>query len=245
MSRRKIKAIFIDMDGTLVYFPNGFSPAQFLLKVLRKLGFSVELGEVEQVYRDAETWWKERFADDFTRWTREYFVEYNRRILSHLGLMQEDGSLTAFAKRIQDHWERAPEEAGELLYPEAPAVLEELKARELALGILSNRTLSTIRSSLQKHGISNYFSFLVSPQVANAPRGKLDRAMWTYALERAGAKPEEVVHIGDRYDHDVLGARAVGVPAILIDREDRCPDADCPRARDLQEAVSLLEGWVL
>jgi len=236
---REIKAVFIDMDGTLVHMPPDFTPARFLQQVYYKLGFQVELARIERAYEAAEAWWQELFADDYTRWTRENFVEFNRRLLLRLGLGRK-GELTSLAERIQDHWERAPEESGERLYPEARAALEELKARGLSLGILSNRSLHTIRSSLRKHGISDYFQFLISPQAANAPKGKLDPAMWAYALKQAGVAPEEAAHIGDRYDHDVVGARAAGVLPILIDREEKHDEVNCLKAADLLEAAFLL-----
>lgn len=100
--------------------------------------------------------------------------------------------------------------------------------------------LYTIRSSLRKHGISDYFRFLISPQVANAPQGKLDPAMWEYGLEQAEVAPEEAAHIGDRYEHDVVGARVAGVLPIFIDREGEHDEPDCPKAADLMEAVQLL-----
>ena len=234
-----IKAVFIDMDGTLVHMPPDFTPARFLQQVYRKLGFQVQLERIERAYETAEAWWQELFADDYTRWTRENFVEFNRRMLLHLELGRQ-GELISLAERVQDHWERAPEESGERLYPEARAALEELKAHGLALGILSNRSLHTIRSSLRKHKISDYFQFLISPQVAKAPKGKLDPAMWEYALNRAGVALEEAAHIGDRYDHDVVGARAAGVLPILVDREGKHGEVDCLKAKDLLEAVRLL-----
>ena len=240
MRGRRIKVVFIDMDGTLVQLPSDFSPARFLQRVYRKLGLQVELGEIERAYQEAEAWWAELFADDYTRFTRENFVEYNRRLLLHLGLARDDEGLAALAERVQDHWERLPEEAGELLYPEARAALKELAARGLALGILSNRPLYTIRSSLRKHGISDYFRYLISPQVASAPRGKLDPGMWEYAVKEAGVTPEKAAHIGDRYEHDVVGARTAGLLPILIDREAGFPQADCLKASDLLEAVRLL-----
>lgn len=236
---RKIKVVFIDMDRTLVYLPPDFTPARFLQKIYGKLGLQVEFERIERAYEEAEAWWAEHFQD-YTRWARENFVEYNRRMLASLDFTGRGDELVKLAEQVQDHWELLPEEAGELLYPEARAALEELKARGLVLSILSNRPLYTIRSSLRKHGISDYFRFLISPQVANAPRGKLDPVMWEYALKQADVAPEEAVHIGDRYDHDIVGARAAGVLPILIDREGKYDEPDCPKAADLLEAAHLL-----
>jgi len=67
----------------------------------------------------------------------------------------------------------------------------------------------------------NYIRFVISPQVANAS--------------------QEAAHIGNRYDHDVVGARAAGPHMVLLGRESRHPDVDCPEARDLKEAAFLIQ----
>lgn len=149
------------------------------------------------------------------------------------------------AELVQDRWERLPEEAAELIYPEVPAALEGLERWGLILGIVSHRTLAATRCSLQRHRILEHFRVLVSPQVAQAPRGKLEPAMWEYALEQAGVGPEEAVHLGDHYEHDVLGPRAAGLLPILIDREERHTGADCLRAKDLLEAARLLRDRII
>jgi len=249
LGRPQLKAVFFDMDGTLVHLPRDFSAPRFLQRVLQGLGLEVELGRLERAYEQAEAWWQELFADDYTRWTRENFVEFNRRLLASLELDRSGGpavtlddlDLERLAGRVQDHWERLPEEAGELLYPEVPQALEGLRRRGLTLGILSNRTLPAIQSSLRRHGLSSYFQCLVSPQRAGAPRGKLDRAMWEYALSQLGVAPEEAAHIGDRYEDDVVGARSAGLLPILIDREGRYKECDCPRISKLTEVLRLLE----
>jgi hypothetical protein len=46
---------------------------------------------------------------------------------------------------------------------------------------------------------------------------KPDPRIFRIACERAGVKPAEAVHVGDFYDIDVLGARAAGVHALLLD----------------------------
>jgi len=239
LRKGKIKTVFIDMDGTLVQLPSDFSAPRFLQQVLHELGHHFDFEKVERAYQEVKDWWREHFTDA-TLFTRKNFVEhYNRRFLLKLGLDHKEG-LEALAERLQDRWERLPEEVEEELYPEARAALEELKGRGITLGVLSHRTLPLIRSSLRKHGISHYFSVLVSPQVANAPRGKLDPAMWEYALGKVGASAEEAAHIGNSYEHDALGARTAGVLPILMDRDGEYSEADCLKAKDLMEAVRLL-----
>jgi FMN phosphatase YigB (HAD superfamily) len=51
------------------------------------------------------------------------------------------------------------------------------------------------------------------------------------------------VHIGDLHAVDVVGARAAGLHAVLLDPFGDWGDADCPRVRDLGTlAQSLVDG---
>ena len=61
------------------------------------------------------------------------------------------------------------------------------------------------------------------------------------ALQRAGVKASEAVHIGDQYKLDVVGARGVGINPIPIDRYNLYPEVtDCPRIRNLTEIAEYL-----
>ena len=49
----------------------------------------------------------------------------------------------------------------------------------------------------------------------------------------AGARPERTLHVGDIYHADVVGARAAGVHALLLDPHGDWPELACERAVDL------------
>ena len=46
--------------------------------------------------------------------------------------------------------------------------------------------------------------------------------------------------MGDIYQVDVVGARAAGLRAVLVDEAGLYPDADCPRVRSLAELAAHL-----
>jgi len=46
------------------------------------------------------------------------------------------------------------------------------------------------------------------------------------ALSELGVRPSAAVMVGDSLEEDVEGARALGMRAILVDREDRHPDVE-------------------
>jgi FMN phosphatase YigB (HAD superfamily) len=46
------------------------------------------------------------------------------------------------------------------------------------------------------------------------------------ALQQLGAEPAEAAMVGDSIEEDIEGARALGMRAILIDRDDRHADVE-------------------
>jgi len=102
-----IKAIFFDMDGTLVHVP--ISSTQFLMNIYQELGLNFSLEQIAVAREKAEKWWSWKFSD-YTLRNHEAFVEYNCKLLAALGAK---GDLQRLAEKAQSHWENFPEEADE------------------------------------------------------------------------------------------------------------------------------------
>lgn len=232
----KIKAIFFDMDGTLVHIP--MSQEQFLMNTYQKLGLHFTLEQITVANKKMEKWLNEKFSD-YTQRTREAFIESDYRRLKILGAK---GDLQGLSKRIQDYWENFPEEANEKIYPEVKSVLKTLREKEIILGVLSNRLLITSLKSLEKHSIKEFFQCVVSPQKAGAPKAKKSPEMWKFALNRVGCKPSEVLHVDNEYENGIIEAKRAGIQPVLIDRKRlHSSFTDCIVIHDLTEILELLE----
>ena len=121
--------------------------------------------------------------------------------------------------------------------PQAPAVLERLQRRDLAVGMISNSD-GTVERMLTKEGLAPYFRFVLDSHVVGVE--KPDPRIFQMALERAGVGPDEAVYVGDLYSIDVVGSRAAGLDAILLDPAGLWGHVDCPKARDLSEAATII-----
>lgn len=118
------------------------------------------------------------------------------------------------------------------------ASLRELRGLGLRMAVVSNANgqLSTLFDRL---GIARYFDCLVDSFVEGVE--KPDPRLFQIALARAGARPDNTLHVGDLYHVDVLGARAAGLSAVLLDAADLYADCDCERVRSLPDLVALLK----
>ncbi|HSI80297.1 MAG TPA: HAD family hydrolase [Solirubrobacterales bacterium] len=101
-------------------------------------------------------------------------------------------------------------------YPDAAPALAALADRGLTLVCVSNWDIS-LGEVLERCGLGDRFAGVVSS--AGAGARKPDPAIFAPALEIADCKPGEALHVGDTAAEDVDGARAAGIPALLIDRD--------------------------
>jgi putative hydrolase of the HAD superfamily len=104
------------------------------------------------------------------------------------------------------------------LYDDVIPTLRKLRDAGFPMGVISNweAWLDRLLVDLLIH---EYFDFtLVSGAVGIE---KPDPQIFRMALDAAGVRPEESVHVGDSPAHDVAGAEAVGIHGILLDRDDR------------------------
>jgi putative hydrolase of the HAD superfamily len=121
-------------------------------------------------------------------------------------------------------------------YPEVAGVLRELRGRGHALVVVSNWDCS-LPGWLESAGLRDLLDDVVSSAAAGA--AKPDPGIFAAALERAGARREDAVHVGDSLDKDVAGARAAGIRPVLVYR-DGDPPGGVEAIGTLSELPSLL-----
>lgn len=101
-------------------------------------------------------------------------------------------------------------------YPDAAPALEELRGRGLAVLCVSNWDCS-LPDVLERCGLGDALDGVVSSAAAGAR--KPDPAIFARALDAAGCVALEALHVGDTPEEDLEGARAAGIPALLLDRD--------------------------
>jgi len=94
------------------------------------------------------------------------------------------------------------------LYDEALAVLEILAA-DYTLGALTNGN-----ADVYKTDAGDYFDFAFLAEEVGASKPHAD--MFHVALRRTGVAAYNAVHVGDDPEHDIAGARAVGMHTVWM-----------------------------
>lgn len=126
-----------------------------------------------------------------------------------------------------------------VLYARALEVLRHLAGR-YQLGALTNGNADVYQTDA-----GEYFDFALLAEDVGA--SKPAPAMFHAALEQTGAQPSEVIHVGDHPEHDVLGARRVGLRAVWINpagqrwQHDERPDAQVEHLGQLAPAIAAID----
>jgi len=135
-------------------------------------------------------------------------------------------------------------------YPDAAPALAALRARGIRLVVASNWDCS-LAEVLASTGLGGALDAVVPSAKVGA--AKPDPRLFEAALAEAGVARERAVHVGDSVEHDVEGARAAGVSAVLVRRARgaggpaaaaRVPTGTA-QIRSLAELPALLSasGW--
>jgi putative hydrolase of the HAD superfamily len=107
------------------------------------------------------------------------------------------------------------------LFEDAIPVLQELRAARLRIGVVSNG-VRDLTEFVAHHRLG--VDVIVDSRTHG--RVKPHPTIFQAALELLGVAAAEAVMVGDSLEEDVEGARALGMRAILVDREDRYPDVE-------------------
>jgi putative hydrolase of the HAD superfamily len=200
-------------------------------------------------YADAMgLWWGEGLWGDFRgdgdglRAVRELAPRFRREVWRDAlaACAVHDDTLAA---DLGDAY-RDARRAGELVDPEATAVLDDL-SRDHRLALVTNGAPDVQGEKIVRADLGRYFSaIIVSAEVGV---GKPDPRIFRIALDEIGETAASAVMIGDSVPRDVAGARNAGVRSIWIDRgqawsraEEPVPDARIRALSEIRAALAAM-----
>ena len=235
-----IRTIFFDAGFTLLR--TSPSLVEVCQDVCRREGVHLDLESISQRLPEAEAYFIEAIKANRRTWASEeaivhFWSGYYKALLRPCIAEDNEALLELCVQEIikdfdqHTRWE---------LYPDVLPTLEGLQGKNFTLGIISDWGVS-LASIISGLDLPRYFDCLIISAVTR--HAKPDPGLYELALQRAEAIPDYAIHIGDSYIQDVLGARAVGITPILIDRPGklRPKDIDCLVIHDLREVLDVLE----
>ena len=229
-----LRAVFFDVGNTLL-FPHP-SVAHVVREVLAEAGHAHDLSAIDALMPLVDAYYEDRYRTDDTFWTDEcetsqVWIGMYSLLCRKLGIADEAETI---AQRVYDefgdpaHW---------CAYADVGPAFARLRQRGLGVGIISNwdRRLENLLTGLG-------LGVLIDTVVSSAAVGlhKPDPRIFELACERLGVAPEEAAHVGDHHYADIVGASAVGMTPVLIDRWDAPRPAGDLFVRTLDDLESVL-----
>jgi HAD superfamily hydrolase (TIGR01549 family) len=215
-----LRAVLFDVDFTLCR-PGPSLSAESYARIAERHGVAVDVTRYDDAREAAALNLKrhpELLHDDtiWHRFTEEIFV----------GMGGPPEIASECAREIEQGWEVSENFE---LFEDALPVLEELRTARLRIGLVSNG-IRDLGEFVAYHRLD------VDAIVDSRTHGwvKPHPTIFQVALDRLGVDAADTVMVGDSLEEDIEGARALGLRAILIDRQDR--------HRDVEERLTDLYG---
>ena len=141
----------------------------------------------------------------------EIWIAFTEEIVRGMGGDAEGA--TACAAELVRAWEQHERFT---LYEDALPALALLRDREIKIGLVSNGSRD-LEEFVAHHGLD------VDCAVGSRAFGrtKPHPEIFRHALALLEVEPEDAVMVGDSYEDDIEGARALGMKAFLLDRDGR------------------------
>jgi HAD superfamily hydrolase (TIGR01509 family) len=223
-----IRVVTFDADGTLWDFPTVAAEAsRRLVERLRREhpGFEADAHDLVATHR--------RVLESSPEGSSYAGI---RRTAISAFVAEYVGDVPGLADELADEFFAYRDEA-DRLYPDVEPMLAVLPG-DLVLGVVTSGTTRWSRTAIGKH-----FDFWLAADETGLR--KPDPRVFHAAATAAGFRPRELLHVGDEYHSDIVGARKAGARAVLLDRRDDIPERDGADAviRSLTELPALIERW--
>lgn len=230
-----IELVTFDLYDTLIEL----NPTRWerLASVAQRQGIDADPDVLREADRPAEDYftiengaWPIR---DRTQEERETFrLELMRRWLEAAELPHDPETVRALRHAYISEFEEKSDHHHYRLFPDVMPALRTLRKAGIKTALISNADEDVTV-------IAVHFAFapLMDLIVTSALVGyeKPDARTFYAALDPLRVDPARSVHIGDQPKSDVVGARSVGMNAVLLDRYHRHRDTDIPRVSSLTE----------
>jgi 2-haloacid dehalogenase len=192
----RFKAMTFDCYGTLIDWETGLLGAMH--PILRSHDRSLSDTQILEIYSELEP----REQNPYRPY-REVLARIVRGFGERLGFAVSDSEAQLLPESLKD-WPS---------FSDTKAALERLSTK-YRLAIISNTDDELFAATSRHIGIR--FDEVITAEQAQAY--KPSSAPFLLALQRLGLARDQVLHVGQSVDHDVIPARALGLATVLVHR---------------------------
>lgn len=236
-----IKMVTFDLYDTLIEAePPGWIRFQ---NALHLSGFDIELSDVMRAYTAGQRFFtlengRMPIRDRSPEEREQFQINLTGVSLEALGLPTDNQTVYTVKRNFRDDTR-----AGKILryqaYDEVPDVLAHLRKQRIITAVISNADSDVTRLCLQM-GFAEQMDLIVTSALVGWE--KPDARTFYAATEPFNMPASSVLHVGDQPDSDVLGARAIGMAAALLDRYDQYPEEpeNAERVTSLTQLAELV-----
>ena len=202
----QLTAVTFDIGG-VIYSDDVFKRAVFT--ALTKLSSGVDQAAFDQVY---------------TQHLKSQSGSLRSKLCQHfLGSLDKKDELMKIAT---DNWIFKPSD----LYQDSKVSISKLKSEGLKIGIVANQP-ATVVESLKSDQIYDLIDFLGVSAIVGFE--KPDKQIFELAISKLSTPANQIIHVGNRIDTDVIPAKSLGMKTVWVRRGEANPD---PTPSDLLQA---------
>lgn len=218
-----LRAVVFDVDFTIARPGPDLGPEGYR-RLGERYGLSLDPAAYDEARRVAVADLKRHPELDHDE---EIWIRFTQRIIEGMGGV---GDTYACAAEMESAWARAHHFE---LFDDALPTLAAVRERGLKVGLLSN-SARDLGEFVSHHRLD------VDAVLTSLTHGKTKphETIFRRMLELLGVTPADAMMVGDTIEDDVDGALAVGMQAVLVDREGRYPERRS--LGDLRELLALL-----
>jgi putative hydrolase of the HAD superfamily len=220
-----LRAVLFDVDFTLARPGPELGPEGYV-RVGARHGLRLE-PDLYEAARDAARVDLRRHPE--LEHDDEIWFRFTERIVRGMG--GDADSAYDCAVEITRSWERHDNFS---LYDDVPDTVARLRSAGLSIGLVSN-SARDVREFARHHGLEVDAGISSFHHGRTKPHASIFRAV----LDLLDVEPAEAVMVGDTIADDIEGALALGMRAILLDREGVHPEFE-PRIETLHQLAPLL-----
>ncbi len=228
-----IDAVTFDFYNTLVYHRQGRGRGALLMEYFKREGLQSDPWEHEVLYDVFEQHGSDYSPSQSEVEKQRYFLRLTNRLFQRLKVRAPDDAVADHAASV---WSvLGPSSLA--VFPDVSNVLRVLRAARYRLAVVSNWQCG-LRHFCTDLGFGETFDdVIVSAEVGYE---KPNAEIFAEACRRVGVPSHRVLHVGDSLTDDVEGARAAGLHALLVRRDQEGRLGDTPTIPSLELLPQLL-----